>query len=661
MMNAAGAWRTRTLGLISLLLPLFVYLRTLLPTVGGYGDSAKFQFAGKILALTHPSGFPVYLWLTHVASYLPVGDLAYRMNLISALCGAATVYCLYRILLRVPLPPATALGASLIFAFSATFWSVSLIAEVYTLNALFIAAVILCLWAWREGGRSRSFEWACVLYGLSLGNHLVATIVFPAAIYWVAQARGKFKSEDRYPLRAALFLAAAVLPYAWLYWRAVHPVPYREETIGSLRQFLNFVAGSSFASCRFPLTFKELARAAAPMYGSLLRSQFALPGLLLAVVGFVRLWLRDRGKAIFLTIIIACDLIISLNGTSIEIPIYYVPSYLIVAIWIGCAFMPARERSAERVWRGRGVRGVAPLCLFACALYLFLDHFSLVNLREKTFYRDIADRVLRAVPRGSVILSPNYNWTEVYLYKLLGEGARRGEDVVVLHYWDPHKVRDYLSGRSIDPHFYAAPKRLPERMRVFLHVSSMSDPVIARLTSMGFAVKPVLEQRSVFTRGLKEAPPEQIILLSLRDEGIALLNDDSYDALSALGLKTVASRGWLSGWGFAAILAARDGALLGLQANQFKPVRLRLAKGNAIPRTGIAAPEDVLVESRGIGRGDVSRIVLGGREIQRGPHGLNYARVDARTGAVAESGNVPPARLQSLREAFLLEVVDSGG
>lgn len=641
-------------GALSFFLPLSAYVATLLPTVGGFGDTGKFQFTGKSLSIPHPSGFPVYLWITHLASYLPIGDLAYRTNLVSALCGALAAYFLFCILRRIPLSPAIALGASLAFAFSSTFWSVSLIAEAYSLNALFVAAVISLLWKWREGGSRWCLEAACVLYGLSLGNHLVVTVVFPAAVCWIIMARRKFVSEDRYAARAALFLSAAIVPYLWLYLRFGQATVYKEVQVGSLGEFVGFVFGNSFAAQRFPFTLGEFLRNAVPMYGSLLRSQYGVAGMAVGLAGFVRLWRRARDKAIFLSIVFACDLIIGLNGTSSEMPTYYVPSYLIFAVWIGCAFMPPGGRPAEE--RG-GARLLAGLFLCAYALRLFYDHLPLVNLHDHTFYGDVTGRVLESVPPGSVILSPNYNWTEAYLYKLLGEDKRRGDDVRVLHYWEPGKMKEYLSGQSISPVFYAAPRREPGKTRVFLHVPSMRDPRIAELRSGGFDLRPVVENRSALARSLRTLPAGRLLLLSMRDEGIAILNDDSYDALSALGVRAPVSKGVLSGWGFAAILTGRNGKLAGPQVSRFKALRLSVRAGDRIPGTGIRAPADLLVESRGAGRGNLSRIAVAGKEVRGGRHGLNYAYVDARSGKVIGSGNVPPSELHAMRESFLFEVI----
>ena len=55
-----------------------------------YGDSAEFQtLAYTLLGMTHPTGCPVYLFVTKAfVSPVPVGEIAYRVNLLSAVCAA---------------------------------------------------------------------------------------------------------------------------------------------------------------------------------------------------------------------------------------------------------------------------------------------------------------------------------------------------------------------------------------------------------------------------------------------------------------------------------------------------------------------------------------------------------------------------------------------
>src|SRR3712207_9470294 len=60
-----------------------LYVRTLAPTVLGFDppgvfDSAMLQAAVYVLGIGHPTGYPTYMMLTHLFTYLPVGDVAYR-------------------------------------------------------------------------------------------------------------------------------------------------------------------------------------------------------------------------------------------------------------------------------------------------------------------------------------------------------------------------------------------------------------------------------------------------------------------------------------------------------------------------------------------------------------------------------------------------------
>ncbi|MEJ5200207.1 MAG: DUF2723 domain-containing protein, partial [Anaerolineae bacterium] len=129
-----------TLAVVVALLAFALYLRTLAPGVLG-GDSGEFQFAAWLGGFAHPTGYPLYLlmgWLwTHV---VPWGDPAWRMNLLSAIWGAAAVGMFY--LLAAQLLPScvtsqrtntswwstvggrvSAFFAAMLFAVTPTFWS----------------------------------------------------------------------------------------------------------------------------------------------------------------------------------------------------------------------------------------------------------------------------------------------------------------------------------------------------------------------------------------------------------------------------------------------------------------------------------------------------------------------------------------------------------
>src|SRR5262249_49127116 len=64
-----------------------LYAATLAPTVT-LVDSGELIFAAKTLGVAHPPGFPLYVLLAHVFTWLPLGSAAARVNFASALFAA---------------------------------------------------------------------------------------------------------------------------------------------------------------------------------------------------------------------------------------------------------------------------------------------------------------------------------------------------------------------------------------------------------------------------------------------------------------------------------------------------------------------------------------------------------------------------------------------
>ena len=122
---------------------LALYLATLAPSVATvFDDSLEFQVVLPSLGIAHPTGYPLYTILGWAFSHLPIQDLAYRVNLLSALAGAATVGVLFLVARQLGSSRLAAATVSAIFALSTTWWSQATIAEVYTLNGLFVALIL---------------------------------------------------------------------------------------------------------------------------------------------------------------------------------------------------------------------------------------------------------------------------------------------------------------------------------------------------------------------------------------------------------------------------------------------------------------------------------------------------------------------------------------
>ena len=136
------------LGVLSVVLISFlIYLKTLAPTVlyyhpTAFPDSVVLQIQAIVLGIPHTTGYPTWVMLTHLFTYLPFGDLVYRTNLSSAVYASAAVLLVYLLCLRLTRRAVPSCVAALLFGLSRDFWSQAVITEVYTLNALFVALAI---------------------------------------------------------------------------------------------------------------------------------------------------------------------------------------------------------------------------------------------------------------------------------------------------------------------------------------------------------------------------------------------------------------------------------------------------------------------------------------------------------------------------------------
>jgi hypothetical protein len=184
-------------------LVLLGYLLTLAPTVT-FWDAGEFIAATKTLGIPHPPGTPLFVMIAHVwALVFPVGEYAFRTNLLSALLSALAAGCFFLVVhesvraLTTDLAHDTArvlrLGgaaaAALLGAFTFTNWQNSNETEVYAVATFTIAAMCWLAHVWRrERGTRRAPRLLLLivyLAGISIGNHLLALLAGPAVIMFL--------------------------------------------------------------------------------------------------------------------------------------------------------------------------------------------------------------------------------------------------------------------------------------------------------------------------------------------------------------------------------------------------------------------------------------------------------------------------------------------
>lgn len=173
-------------------------------------DSGELSAAGVGLGVAHPTGFPLYIMMARAAALLPLGELAFRVNLLSALCAAVAVAAVCRLVIEVGRGHVAAitggavagalLGSCLLLARHAT------VAEVYAPTAAVFALTLLAIDRVARGGGARAGLMLAVLCGLGLGLHPLYRLLVPLPVLVLLIVR--LRRGARWPLYAPVLALA---------------------------------------------------------------------------------------------------------------------------------------------------------------------------------------------------------------------------------------------------------------------------------------------------------------------------------------------------------------------------------------------------------------------------------------------------------------------
>ena len=159
-----------------------VYGMTLCPTVYVEG-SGELIGAAYRLGTAHPTGYPLFcLGSRLLALALPWVSPAVAINAASALFAAVCCGALAGLLYGRGVQPVVALATALALAFSRTFWSQAVIAEVYGLALLLVVLVLAQALRVCESKEPRQVLLLGWLMGLGLTAHLMQVLVWPGVV-----------------------------------------------------------------------------------------------------------------------------------------------------------------------------------------------------------------------------------------------------------------------------------------------------------------------------------------------------------------------------------------------------------------------------------------------------------------------------------------------
>jgi hypothetical protein len=472
------------------LVVLVLYVVTLAPTTAMW-DASEYITAAYTLGIPHPPGNPLFVLLGRVATLLPVGSVAVRVNLLAAASSAVAAAIWFLVAERVLAqwfelrwPRLVGAGlAALLSATAFTVWNQSVVNEkVYTVSLAFFAIVswLTVLWCDDPDGRraDRLLVLIAYLIGLGYSNHPAGFLVAPAVGVAVLVRRPRTLLRWRLLGAALIALALGLTPFAFEPIRAAHHPAMNEgeptgctTTIGFSCTFSRTTAQRLMANVNRDQYGKpDLGVRQAPFSAQLgmwwlyfkwqwlrdahgtqagLQATLALLFLGLGVAGGFVHWRHDRPSFWFfgpLVFTVTLVLVYYMNfkygasqapglvGVEREVrdrDYFYLWSYSAWSVWAALGLAAVWRYVAERVPAGGARRWVTSAPVLLLGVMPLVGNWRQASRAGETATREWAHDLLNSVEPYGILVTLGDNDTFPLWYAQEVEGVRRDVTVAV--------------------------------------------------------------------------------------------------------------------------------------------------------------------------------------------------------------------------------------
>ena len=396
---------------------LAVYLRTIAPGLtwaNSGSDGGDLIAAAATGGVAHPTGYPFYLLLARLFQWVPIGSLAFRTNLLSALSASAAALVVYELVTRC-LPPLhgkpnwlAGMVSGYAFGLAPLVWSQAVITEVYALHALFVALILFL--ASLDANQKRRDAWLGLTFGLAMGNHLTTILLLPliipspienkAVASGIFRWKGRWQIDARSLVRRLAWLGTGLLIYLTLPFRALSNPPVNWGNPVSLNNFVWLVSGRLYQGQLFELTPTLLLERIQDTAG-LWIGQFGLLGLAAGLVGLIFFFKSSRlfVNTVWIAIVFSA---FSIGYVTTDSFVYLIPAFLAFAVWIGAGLAGLQEITARRYPKFEFVIGAILLgYLFTQAGFHWLQVDASHDLRAEQF----GQTVLAQAPSHAILFA----------------------------------------------------------------------------------------------------------------------------------------------------------------------------------------------------------------------------------------------------------------
>ncbi|BDV43128.1 membrane protein [Geotalea uraniireducens] len=458
---AAFFRRIDPLAVLSISIPFAVYILTLAPSVTFF-DSGEFITAIDSLGTAHSPGYPFFINYAKPFTWLPFGNIAFRVNIATAVSASIACYGVYllvcyliaadnRFRQRETVPifvHGCALAAALVFAYSARLWLQSNHDKPYPLVSFLVAIVFYLLFRWRDlydqGTEAPRYIYlGCFICGLATGAHQTIVLLIPSFAWLILAKNWRLVARVKELLLAVAFAILGFSIQLHMPIRATQNPLLNWGDSKTLEQFLWNILRKGYPSeppdRDLHLLWQQLSAFNIP-------HEFTWIGVFLLAVGLLTSLGKNKDLVIAYVIGVICSLLVIVGYFNAQAELiflteeFFTPLYLLTAVFIGLGFWFLLRHGLATL-RANQLKSLPVMLLVALFLLILPVTICAINYYENDQHEnyvafDYATNTFRSLPQGAVL----FTWGDSGAFPLwyLQGVERMRTDLDLLH--TPHLV-----------------------------------------------------------------------------------------------------------------------------------------------------------------------------------------------------------------------------
>ncbi|MFH1453231.1 MAG: DUF2723 domain-containing protein [Armatimonadota bacterium] len=402
----------KIIALLSFFLPLVIYIFTLCP-VTYTQDTAEFAAGPYVLGVVHPPGYPIYCILGKLFTFIPFGSIAVRVNFMSGFWAALTGLFLFLLIYRLTKKIEVSFASAMLFCFAGTFWSQSVVAEVYTLNAFFLSVCLYVLQLWRETDKNKYLYIFSLIYGLSLCNHHFMLVAGPFLLLFIIWTKWRVLKDLKLVLGCLGLFVVGLLPYLYLPIASKFNPAIDWGNPESLKRFLYHVMRKEYSDVGLGRYGMDVKWKFIKAFLGEFKLQFGLPFIIIGIIGFIRLIFKDiKFLTATLGIFVSNTIVLIVTQQHeftvtrmLSMYVYYFPAYLVFACYIGYGLSYLWDLLSRFIDKNNTVKIILKAAILLIVLIPVLSNYH-VNDRSKNYYSyDFIKSMMNIMDKDAVIFA----------------------------------------------------------------------------------------------------------------------------------------------------------------------------------------------------------------------------------------------------------------